>query len=224
MATKHHIIVSPDYPAARHVIEHVTAHGQPAHATTIYDGPRNKLFHISEPELAEGSDTPGDSGLVNVKAFRVPPFPNNYIYSTLRAGKAERSYRFAQRLMALGFLTPAPFGYSEILTGIRLTGHCGIWPRLTRSYYFCAQLPYPDMRCWESRPDRDALIEAIGAEIARLHAAGVWMKDFSTGNILVEPPSAHTGGKYRFHYVDLNRTAFGVTNRNKLMQMFKALS
>lgn len=209
MAIRHNIIVSPDYPEARSVIERITTEGQPADATIIYDGPRNKLFLINEPELVDG-DTP-----VNVKAFRVPPFPNNYVYSTMRAGKAARSYNFARRLTALGFLTPTPFGYSEILEGLRLT----------RSYYFCRHLPYPDLRYWEERPDRDAIIEALGAEMARLHAAGVWMKDFSTGNILVQPPAPETGMEgYRFHYVDLNRTAFGVKDRQRLMQMFKALS
>lgn len=50
------------------------------------------------------------------------------------------------------------------------------------------------------------------------------MKDFSTGNILVQPPKDSPDGHYRFHYVDLNRTAFGVKERSRLMQMFKALS
>ena len=31
-------------------------------------------------------------------------------------------------------------------------------------------------------------------------------------------------GGYRFYYVDLNRMDFGVTDRHKLMQMFKSIS
>lgn len=220
MATKHNITVSPEFPAARGIIENITTNGRPADATVIYEGSRNQLFYL---EQKMPSNNP-EGIRVNVKAFRVPPFPNDYIYSTLRAGKAARSYEFARRLLSLGFHTPTPFGYSEIHQGVRITDTGGIWPRLTHSYYFCEHIPYPAMRCWEARPDRNELIGALGAEIARLHAAGVWMKDFSTGNILVQSPAESPDGTYRFHYVDLNRTAFGITDRRQLMQMFNALS
>ncbi len=225
MATRQNITVNPDFPGARLIIEQITACGKPAEATVIYEGARNTLFYVDAPQLAIHSPNPHRNAFaINVKAFRVPPFPNDYIYATFRAGKAARSYEFARRLTDMGFNTPAPLGYSETNSGLRIAGNIGIWPRLTRSYYFCEQLQFPDMRCWEGRPDRDALIEALGAEIGRLHAAGIWMKDFSTGNILVQPPKDSSDGHYRFHYVDLNRTAFGVKERSRLMQMFKALS
>lgn len=225
MATQHQITVSPDYPAARRIIEDITYEGKPADATMVYEGPRNKLFYVDGPSESDSSANSAPTPLrINVKAFRVPPFPNDYIYATVRAGKAARSYRFARRLIEMGIHTPVPIGYSEIRKGIHISKRKGLWPRLTKSYYFCEQIPYPDMRCWESRPDHNALAEALGAEIARLHAAGVWMKDFSTGNILVQPPADSPDGRYHFHYVDLNRTAFGITDHRKLMEMFKALS
>lgn len=203
MAIKHKITINPAYASTRPIIESITRNGMPADAVVIYEGSRNRLFHVGTENAPHAPEM-----RINVKAFRVPPFPNNFIYSSLRAGKAARSYNFAHKLLELGFDTPAPIAFSETLTGWKITGETGIWPQLGRSYYFCQQLPYPDLRYWEGRRDREAIIEALGSEIARLHAAGVWMKDFSTGNILLQPP-ATTNGSYRFHYVDLNRSHSG---------------
>lgn len=207
MKQKYRITVNPHTPDAAKIIADITANGRPEGATTVYEGPRNKLYFI------DNRDVHGDSAAqtVNVKDFRIPPFPNNYIYSRFRIGKAARSYEFANRLIELGFNTPFPLGFSEVHEGLALT----------HSYYFTAQVPYPNMRLWEFKNNRKVFISALGAEIARLHAAGVWMKDFSTGNILFDE---HPDSSFTFYYVDLNRTEFGVTDPRKLMQMFKALS
>lgn len=207
MKQKHRITVNPLTPEAAKIIADITANGRPEGATAVYEGPRNKLYFINNPDVSPTSA----AHTVNVKDFRIPPFPNNYIYSRFRPGKAARSYEFANRLIELGFNTPFPLGFSEVHEGLQLT----------RSYYFTTQVSYPNIRFWEGKRNYNDFVAALGAEIARLHAAGVWMKDFSTGNILFDE---HPDGTFTFYYVDLNRTEFGVTDPRKLMQMFKALS
>ena len=58
-------------------------------------------------------------------------------------------------------------------------------------------------------------------QIVKLHQAGVWHKDFSPGNIL------YTGNAvdgYHFSYIDLNRMSFGISDRKKLMSMFRSIN
>lgn len=195
---------------ARREIIHAVAHaglaadvvrnGVPAGAVQIYKG-RNRLFALAD----------GDGTEVNIKAFHCPRFPNNFVYTTLRQGKARRSFENAVRLIALGFGTPEPFGYGEVRSGLRLT----------RSYYFCRQIVADNVRDWERFDDCEELLAALGAEMVRLHRAGVWHKDFSPGNILFQ---RLPGGGYRFYYIDLNRMEFGITSRKSLMSMFRAIN
>ena len=53
-----------------------------------------------------------------------------------------------------------------------------------------------------------------------LHKAGIFFRDFSPGNILVEQLPQ---GGYRFYYIDLNRMEFGVLSHTRLMRMFRSL-
>ena len=62
-----------------------------------------------------------------VKAFRVPSFPQNYIYGLFAKSKAEKSYNNAQKLLELGFDTPLPMGYFEYSSE----------GKLKASYYVC---------------------------------------------------------------------------------------
>lgn len=219
MAIKNKIVVNPAMPQARAIIEKVTLGGLPAESTnTVYKGRRNTLVDIN---CTNGTIDNSVGMHVNVKAFRIPPFPNDFIYRSFRQGKAQRSYNNALRLIRMGFRTPAPLGYSECRQGIKTFGKHGLWPRLTRSYYFCEHLQLHNFRDWEKRPDLDRLLPAFGAEITRIHKAGIWFRDFSPGNILVKEAS---GGDYEFYYVDLNRMEFDVTDPKKLMQMFKSIT
>lgn len=175
--------------------------GTDSDARRIYRGARNTLYDVAD---SEGHH-------LCVKHFRKAKFPNSYIYTTLRHSKARRSYEHAGRLLSLGFLTPRPLAWSERRKGLKLLD----------SYYICEYLDLPNIRDWGSLPDAEVLIDALGAYMVSLHRAGVYHRDFSPGNILVErlPES-----RYRFYLVDINRMNFGVTDRKKLMSMFRSIS
>jgi len=208
--TKINITVSDRVPEIRPLVEQTALTGMPTEADVIYNG-RNTLFVLDGRQW-------GVNAPVNVKAFHQPRFPNDIIYVSFRDSKARRSYLHARKLLDMGFLTPEPYAYGEVLN----TGGSGrILPKLTSSYYFCRHLPYPDLRGWEVRPDYTEFVAALGREMARLHKAGIWMKDFSTGNILHHKDAE---GNFHFYYVDLNRMEFGVKSTGKLMQMFRSLS
>lgn len=210
MATRERIIVNEKFAHLRPTVEDVTRHGFPDGSVIIYKERRNELRAFESGNVA-----------FNIKAFQIPPFPNNFVYRTFRKSKARRSYENAMELQRLGFLTPDPFGYSEIHHGIGFSGGPGLWPRLSKSYYICRQMDLRNSRDWELRPDVDAFVEALGAEMVRLHEKGVWFHDFSPGNILV---NSTNGGRYEFYYVDVNRTDFNVHDPASLMQMFKSIS
>lgn len=167
----------------------------------IYRGARNTLYET----------TCSDGSRLCVKHFRKAKFPNSYIYTTFRHSKARRSFDNAEQLLSRGFLTPRPIAWSEQRKGLKLC----------ESYYICEYLNLPNVRDWGKQPDSDALIEAMGAYLLSLHQAGIYHRDFSPGNILVDRLE---GGKYRFYLVDINRMKFNVTNRKTLMSMFRSIS
>lgn len=176
----------------------------PEGARLIYSG-RNRLYTL---RLASGRT-------VNIKEFKRCGFFKGLMYGRLRADKANRSYDNALRLLALGFDTPEPM----MVCTVR---RCAGWI-LTRAYYVCAhEEQVAELRCWEERADRDALVEALGREMGRLFRAGVLFRDFSPGNTLLR--TDRPAGDYRFVYVDVNRTDFGVKSRRRLMSMFKRIN
>lgn len=176
----------------------------PAAAELIYDG-RNRLYVYTLPTGRR----------VNIKAFRRGGLLKGLIYGRLRTDKARRSYDNALRLLSLGFDTPEPLMACSARSA-------GGW-RLERAFYVCAQEDeVTDTRWWERRSDRDALVEALGGEMARLFRAGVLFRDFSPGNVLLRTDVP--AGEYRFVYVDVNRTDFGVRDRRRLMTMFRRIN
>lgn len=176
-------------------------HGVDNNAQQIYRGARNTLYKV----LSEVDKT------LCVKHFRKAKFPNSYIYTTVRHSKARRSFEHAERLLQEGFLTPQPIAWSERRHGLKLL----------ESYYICEYLDLPNIRDWGKMSDADALIDALGAYMVSLHRAGIFHRDFSPGNILVD---RLPNGKYQFYLVDINRMNFGVTDRKKLMSMFRSIS
>lgn len=175
--------------------------GVPADAECVYNG-RNQLYTLQLPC--------GEK--VNIKSFKRPGVLKGLIYGIFSTPKAEKSYRNAQRLRELGFDTPAPYAYAvERLWGGLRIGH---------SYYICRQLEnFSEIRWWERRSDKQQMVDALGEEMKRLYEAGVLLRDFSPGNVLLVGTDP-----YRFAYVDVNRTDFGVRSKRRMMSMFKRIN
>ncbi|MBD5230932.1 MAG: hypothetical protein HDS66_02085 [Bacteroidales bacterium] len=184
---------------ARELAGELQSVGMPADAEIIYAG-RNRVGRVSR----------GGHSLI-IKEFRQPNVVNRYVYTTLRRSKARRSLENACRLLAMGFATPAPYLWLEKRRGLCL----GL------SYYVCEEVAGRDLRFLDSNPDTPRLLPALAAEMGRLHSAGVWHKDFSPGNVLYTPAAQ---GGFTFHYIDLNRMAFGVKSRRKLLSNFGMLA
>lgn len=164
--------------------------GVPQEATCIYSG-RNKLYTLRTAGIT-----------VNIKQFRVPAFPNSYIYTHLRPGKARRSYLHAQELLKRGITTPTPLAWLEITTA----------GRLGLSYYVSIQSPAPHLlRNWETWPpeQRDNVLRQYARFMHKMHVAGVQHHDLSPGNVLWDVNPAD--GNIVFEIVDLNR----MTLRNR---------
>lgn len=195
MRARYITVTRGENPALDEAARRIAEEGMPAGAEIIYDE-RNRLFRIH----VEGIP-------YIVKAFRRPNAVNSVAYVTVRRSKARRSYENALRLEGLGVATPRPEAYMEVRRGLRLH----------ESYYICRDVASPQIRHWERRPDSEPLLSAFADDIVRLHALGVWHKDFSPGNILV---SGDPQGGYRFYYIDLNRMKFDVHDPERLLSMF----
>lgn len=146
-----------------------------------------------------------------IKSFGVPGAVKGLIYGNMRRPKAMRAFANATRLRDLGFDTPEPVASVCLLSA----------GRLGRSYYVCRYLEgWNDLRGAEKRPDFANLARSLAAYMNRLHAAGVFMKDFTQGNILFRPDGK---GDYSFSLIDINRMEFDVHDRRRLMANFGAV-
>lgn len=141
-----------------------------------------------------------------VKSFRVPRLLNAFVYAHLRYSKARRSYDNALRLMSLGIGTAVPVAYVEIFSH-------GL---LTRSYFISLRVSGSEMRFWEKRPDSDLLLHKFAAFMIELRDKGVFHKDFSPGNVIVDD-------QYHFYLLDVNRMKFGVRNKERFIDNFARL-
>jgi len=176
-----------------------------------------------------------------VKAFGIPWGIRKWVYGSVRASKANRSYINASALIARGLRTPKPIGYAEF--GSRFALH--------KSFYVSEYLPmsataFPlrDVLLEAGIEDRDRILLALGRFTCKLHDLEVLHRDYSPGNILVTrsvstgrefkasdglPPSTGTisgaspGFEYDFELVDLNRMSFGQLSMAQRMQNLRLL-
>ncbi len=200
---KPHIHIDPRASLSqRRLLASLAERGVPTDAEVIYDGRRNKIYRLI---LDDGT-------VVSVKAFRVPPFPNPYIYGIVRRSKARRSFDNAAKLLSLGFGTPSPIGYVETWRGVGFD----------RSYYVCRHLDgVSTLRELPEGDDADTLLRGVARQMSLLRRKGVAMHDFSPGNILYFPDGR---GDYCFSYVDLNRISFDTGGDEATMRMFERIS
>lgn len=146
-----------------------------------------------------------------VKSFGVPGFVKGMIYGHLRHSKAQRAYANAIRLRAMGVPTPEPYFAGE------MRGPLG---RLRHSYYACAALDgWKELRGVEKEKDFKAIARALARFMFDLHTKGVFMVDFTPGNILYR----REGDRYEFMLVDINRMFFDVDDWNVLLDNFRSL-
>lgn len=179
-------------------LAHATVHyGIPDASDVIYRG-RNLVVRLRGENIV-------------VKAFGMPGVVKGAIYGHMRRSKALRAYSNALRLRAMGIPTPEPYFAGEVRDGLGL---------LRQSYYACAALDgWSELRGVEKNPDFPEIARALAEFIFNLHTHGVYMADFTPGNVLYR----REGGKYLFMLVDINRMEFDVDDWNMLLDNFRAM-
>lgn len=157
--------------------------------TPIYEG-RNAVTRVQ----TQGFD-------LVVKAFRRPNLLNSFVYAHVRQSKACRSYRNAMRLNQLGLGSPEPVGWLQVTRG----------GRLTVSYYVSVFSPATEVRDWQLTP-RAAQVEAtLPHYLHRLYEGGVWFKDLSGGNVLLDAQG-------HYSLCDVNRMTIGQPSAQHFLQ------
>ncbi len=151
----------------------------------------------------------------NIKLFKVPNIVNRFVYRLFRKSKAQRSFEYAKKLTALGFLTPKPIAYAENYRGLYLLD----------SYYISKQLNY-NLTFRElindiNYLDRVNILQQFTEFTYNLQVSGVHFIDHSPGNTLIVKGE---NDKYQFYLVDLNRMRFGHLNYKQRIQNFARLS
>lgn len=140
-----------------------------------------------------------NSQLLNVKSFKKPNALNSIVYKFLRDSKAERSYKYALKLLKSGIGTPQPIAFSETSTAL-----C-----LGKSFYVCehivTEFTYRDLVENPSLQDHEAMLRAFTVFCVKLHDAGIEFKDHSPGNTLIK---VNEDRSFSFYLVDLNRMTF----------------
>ncbi len=195
---KYNIHISSRYEHMRPLIQSIVKNGVPEGTEIIYKG-RNTVYRMTT-----------DNRPIIIKSFKLPGFINSYVYTNLRKSKAERSYLNSKKLQQLGFRTPAIIAYAEVKRG----------RKLLQSYYISEEIVGENMRDWENKTNTDHVLHGLAQEMFKLYQARIWHKDFSPGNVLYigSPESG-----YKYYYIDVNRMAFNVNSRKKLMSMFRSM-
>ena len=155
-----------------------------------------------------------DKVTFNIKSFKVPNIFNAFIYNKIRPSKAERSYKFAQKLLKLGINTPYPIAYFEFKNSFFLKS----------SYYVSKQLDY-DFTIREVIEDcnfknRTQLLKMFSRFTYKLHENNINYLDHSPGNTLIKV----NGEEYAFYLIDLNRMQFNEMSFEDRMQNFNRLT
>lgn len=197
MSRTYKISIAPGYEALRSFI------------TSIPQLPANELgkviYHIRNTVYRKQI---GDYDIV-IKQYRTPHIINRFVYAHLRKSKAERAYEYAQRLPAMGFLTPAP-----IATVCEYS--CGM---LCRSYFISEAIDATDADKLLARggEDRRRAIDAMAKTLLQLKENGISHPDFNPRNVMLD-------SDYQPYLIDINRMRFGVHSAEAFRQHFKRIA
>ncbi len=133
-----------------------------------------------------------------IKSFKIPNLINQIAYRFVRKSKAERSYMYANKLLALKIKTPVPIAY-KIETTFFL---------FKKSFYVSelvnCDLTYRDLTFDFDIPDYEEILRAFTRFTYLLHKNKVNFLDHSPGNTLIKRKK----DGYDFYLVDLNRMKF----------------
>ncbi|WP_199912788.1 Kdo domain containing protein [Aquimarina aquimarini] len=149
-----------------------------------------------------------------IKSFKIPNLINQIAYRFFRKSKAERSYKYANKLLDLGIQTPFPLAYDLYTT-----------PFLFKKSYYVSELLECDLTYRElvhepDYPDHEAILRAFTRFTYDLHEKGVLFLDHSPGNTLI----VKTNSGYEFYLVDLNRMQFGALDFETRIRNFSRLT
>ncbi len=182
------IIINPQYESLRPAVEKLVRSGYAP--MEIYRKGRNTVAAA----MLEGRK-------VVVKEFGHSDLFRGFIYGTIRRPKALRAYNNALRLLAEGFMTPAPIACAFEKRSGRLVRSWLITEMadgsLVKDLYI-----YPGLE----RQQREALWKALSKYTYALHSARILPLDYNCENIFYKP--AEDGG-FEFSLVDINRMRFG---------------
>lgn len=152
--------------------------------------------------------------VLNVKSFKKPNIINKIVYKCFRKSKAQRSFDYANKLIAFGINTPEPVAFYEINAGM-LFG---------KSYYISEHLDYDitfrELTTDFNVPNHEVILRAFTRFTFQLHEKQVNFLDHSPGNTLIE----YNNGDYKFSLVDLNRMNFEKMTFEKRIKNFAKLT
>ncbi|MDG1063630.1 MAG: Kdo domain containing protein [Flavobacteriaceae bacterium] len=197
------IVISEQHKAHRDALLHLVTSFDTSVAPLIGQGDRNVIKAM-----------PFGQDILAVKSFKSPNIINKWVYRFWRKSKAERSFYYAQRLLALNVGTAEPVGFAE---SYKYFG-------LDRSFYLSRGLK-PDFTFRElihdvNIPRRDYILERFTEFTFDLHEKGILFHDHSPGNTLIK----WIDGEVHFYLVDLNRMSFGPLSRKQRIHNFARLT
>ncbi|MDR1562376.1 MAG: hypothetical protein LBS54_04735 [Dysgonamonadaceae bacterium] len=178
------IVINPEYSHLKTFVEALPSFFEDEGEIVYKERNEIKTFDVGEEKVI-------------VKSFKIPHFFNGIIYSCLRPSKAERSYKYALRLIERKVNTSIPVAYIE-------DHQAGM---LTSSFYVAIYQKYPgilrELRYTPLEGQED-LVTAFARFTAEIHNKEVLPLDYSPGNILYKK----TGNDYTFCLIDINRMRF----------------
>ncbi len=182
---------------------------EPANAESTLHWGRNYLYTVRVDTLA-GART------VVVKQFRHTGLRERW-RRRARGSKAARSWQAARAVLAAGVRTPEPLALveSKALSGPAWYV-CGLLDDALELRYFLRALNAGNAAAEYPAIDAAALLGAVAGVARRLHAAGIWHRDLTGGNLLAPwrgPGAGNARGIEldRLHLLDLNRARLGQT-------------
>ncbi|MBQ4804310.1 Kdo domain containing protein [Aquimarina sp. MMG015] len=199
---KKNLVVHPDHTDLTPAIEKAIVDFD-NHKEILGDAERNviKIVTVGNKKFA-------------IKSFKIPNIVNQIVYKFFRKSKAERSYKYANKLLDFEIKTPFPIAYE-----IRSTSFL-----FKKSFYISelveADLTYRELTTDFSIADHEEILRAFTRFTYTLHKNGVNFLDHSPGNTLIKRKE----NGYDFYLVDLNRMEFGNMNLETRIKNFARLT